>query len=161
VTHEVVERTAAMSVFLAAARFLGIDTTKLLRNLPHNAPYSLPPPFPKDRQLVRSALETATAAFGIEKNAMSADIMPCGCEGHADNTDLCNFPKLVLYASHAPMCSRGLPSALRPCNCGLLDLITDEYGRKLSSLPREQEKRKKHPHFAPWDQNAPKPETGD
>ena len=25
---------------------------------------------------------------------MSADIMPCGCEGHADNEHLCQFPAL-------------------------------------------------------------------
>lgn len=29
-----------------------------------------------------------------EGRAVSNDIMPCGCEGHADNSDLCRYPKL-------------------------------------------------------------------
>jgi len=29
---------------------------------------------------------------------MSADIMPCGCEGHLDNVDLCQYPALEVEA---------------------------------------------------------------
>ena len=65
-TQEILERTAAMSLFLASARYLGIDTAKLLRNLPPHAPYSLPPPTEREKQLLQSALRTAIDAFGIE-----------------------------------------------------------------------------------------------
>lgn len=32
---------------------------------------------------------------------MSADIMPCGCEGHFDNEHLCQYPELEKAAKSA------------------------------------------------------------
>lgn len=32
---------------------------------------------------------------------MSNDIMPCGCEGHADNEGLCRYPMLETAATRA------------------------------------------------------------
>ena len=47
------------------------------------------------------------------------------------------------YVSHLGCCCRGLPSALRPCNCGLFD--------KLGPLSdREVEKRKEHKDLGPF-----------
>lgn len=47
------------------------------------------------------------------------------------------------YGAHLGFCCRGLPSALRPCNCGFFDLIGP-----LSD--REIEKRKKHKNLGPF-----------
>lgn len=50
---------------------------------------------------------------------------------------------LGTYARHLDRCSRTLPSALRPCSCGLLDLLglVDK---------AELVKRKAHPEFGPF-----------
>lgn len=47
------------------------------------------------------------------------------------------------YASHLGSCCRGLPSALRPCNCGLFDLLGP-------ISDREAEKRAKHKEEGPF-----------
>lgn len=47
------------------------------------------------------------------------------------------------YARHLGFCCRGLPSAHRPCNCGVLELlglVTEE----------ELEKRRDHPKLGPF-----------
>lgn len=47
------------------------------------------------------------------------------------------------YMQHLGCCCRGLPSALRPCNCGAFELL----GPISES---ELEKRKEHPEFGPF-----------
>lgn len=92
---------------------------------------------------------------------MSADMMPCGCYYHLDHVEDCRFPKLLRYVDHAVGCSRGLPSANRPCNCGLMEMLMqlNRSGSpvKLGTFKSELEKRKQHPEYAPWDQNTPPP----
>lgn len=47
------------------------------------------------------------------------------------------------YMTHLGCCCRGLPSALRPCNCGLFDLLGP-------ISDREKEKRKEHKELGPF-----------
>jgi len=47
------------------------------------------------------------------------------------------------YAQHLWFCCRGLPSALRPCNCGVLELLG-------LVTAEELEKRRDHPKLGPF-----------
>ncbi len=63
-------------------------------------------------------------------------------------TELEKFKKQFKpYARHLTLCCRGLPSALRPCNCGLfelLDLVSET----------ELKKRRDHPELGPFPNEA-------
>jgi hypothetical protein len=59
-------------------------------------------------------------------------------------TELAEFKeKFKPYARHLGFCCRGLPSGLRPCNCGVFELL-DAVGEE------ELEKRRRFPELGPF-----------
>ncbi len=78
------------------------------------------------------SFDYATKVLAAERDAAMADVAKL-------NAVLSEYEP-----SHRPDCRRGLPSALRPCTCGLFDAIGPLSDREIA-------KRLAHPDLGPWD----------
>lgn len=126
-----------------------------------------PPRLTLAEALADLARRTSGGGIAVLRRVTEAlALMPCGhfvacvsstdegtcyctaCEAQGQAVAAAVRAALGKYGQHLPDCSRGLPSAGRPCDCGLLDAMGP-----LSA--REEEKRRAHPELGPFPRSTP------